>query len=322
MELDSFPRYPLEEWTALVEGCGGNPIHLPQVHFAEWPDDQLRFLVYRAGGRVVACGPAFLNTGRRGFALSRTRSLELPTPPARSGGSPGERREIYEGLIAHCLEAGCRRLEIGHAWGDSLMDIEAMSGHVTNAVTEFVLDVEPDLEALLRGMHKNHRKNIHRAERRGLTIRAANTLEALLDLRRMQEAAADRRESRGDGFAVRDAGYFRRAHERVYSKGIGEVLLAFSGEECVGALAYLSTSRRAITVRSGCTAKGHEEYAMYLLHLALLKRAKERGWCEVNIGGVPAEAEAQDHPQHGLHEFKKGFGGRACLRTSVSMKVG
>ena len=49
--------------------------------------------------------------------------------------------------------------------------------------------------------------------------------------------------------------------------------------------------------------------------------ARARGLTRLNIGGVPEAAVNEDHPQHGLYEFKKGFGGDAYLRHSVSMKV-
>jgi hypothetical protein len=321
VEIQVLQRFPQEDWRLLVEQCGGNPLHLPQVYLDDRPEKALRFLVFSRAGSRVACGPAFLNMPRLHSILRRRRTLQLPTSPAGAKRSQEARREIYEGLVDQCRAMGCGRLIIGHAWGDSFRDLAPLSEHITDTIVEFVLDLRPDLDALLAGMHKVHRKNIRRAQRQGLTLRAESTLSALLHLRRLQLISAERAAARGQGFAVQDVEYFRRVHDRVYSKGVGEVLLAFMGEECVGALAYLSSGTKGITVRSGCTSKGYSAYAMYLLQFALLERAKEKGLLEINLGGVPAEAEDKSHSQHGLYEFKKGFGGPPFLRTAVSMNM-
>jgi hypothetical protein len=321
VEIQIHQQFPQEDWRRLVEQCGGNPLHLPQVYLSDRPEKALRFLVFSRAGSRVACGPAFLNTPRLHSILRRRRTLQLPTSLAGAKRSQEEKQGTYEGLVDQCRAMGCRRLVIGHAWGDSFQDVAPLSGHITDTIVEFVLDLRPDLDTLLAGMHKVHRKNIRRAQKQGLTLRVESTLSALLHLRRLQLTSAERAASRGQGFAVQGVEYFRRVHDRVYSKGVGEVLLAFMGEECVGALAYLSSGTKGITVRSGCTSKGYDAYAMYLLQFALLERAKKKGLLEINLGGVPAEAEREDYPQHGLYEFKRGFGGQPHLRNAISMNV-
>ena len=321
MEIQVHQQFPQADWRQLGEQCGGNPLHLPPVHISNRPEKSLRFLVFSRASSPVACGPVFLNMPRLRFILNRTPTLQLPTSLAMAKRSQEEKQEVYEELIEQCRAMGCHRLAIGHAWGDSFQDVSALSRHIMDTIVEFVLDLRPDLDTLLAGMHKVHRKNIRRARKRGLALRVESTLSALLHLRRLQLSSAERAASRGQGFTVRDVAYFRRVYNCVYSKGVGEILLAFMGEECVGALAYLSSGTKGLTVRSGCTSKGYDAYAMYLLQFALLERAKERGLQEINLGGVPAEAESEDHPQHGLYEFKKGFGGQPHLRNAILMNV-
>jgi hypothetical protein len=311
-----------EEWITLLRQCGGNPLHLPEVSFGDWPEASLRYLLFQEEGRVVACGPGFLGSSST-LRPWRRPALELPTPPAGAGAC-GERgrREIYQALLEHCRRAGIGRLGIGHSWGDSFGDLESFRGSITDSVTEFILDLRPGPDSILAGMHKTYRRNIGRARRQGLQVRGESTLDALYHLRRVQLDSSERASSQGRGFAVRDPDYFQKVHQRIYAEGTGEVLLAMAGEECVGALAWLAFGGRGMTVRSGCTTDGYERYAMYLLHGALLERAGERGLLEVNLGGVPAAAAAEDHPQHGLYQFKKGFGGEPRTRTSVMVKVG
>jgi lipid II:glycine glycyltransferase (peptidoglycan interpeptide bridge formation enzyme) len=49
--------------------------------------------------------------------------------------------------------------------------------------------------------------------------------------------------------------------------------------------------------------------------------ARARGLTRLKTGGVSEEAVNENHPQHGLYEFQKGFSGDAYLRYSVSMKI-
>jgi len=317
LALRMLERVPDGSWRDLVERCGGHPLHLPQVHLGDRSEKGLRYLVFHRGQDEVACAPAFVSTPSLHRLRGRPRLLTLPTSPALAASAAAERQEIYGRLIEGCRAMGCRRLAVEHAWGDDLTDVPPLAASITIRVVEFVLDLQPPLDDLLAGMHKAHRKNIRRAEKLGLQVRAETSLTALEELRRLQQVSAGRSAERGSGFAVRDAAYYRRVHERVYGAGIGEVLLAYSGEACVGALAYLQAAGKGITVRSGCTSAGYESYAMYLLHHALLGRAKALGLRRLNLGGVPAEAEGESHPQHGLYEFKRGFGGIAQLRTAV-----
>jgi hypothetical protein len=325
MELRALEAYPDGEWEALLEQCGGNPLHLPQVHLPSPAGIRPQYLLFDQAGSVVACGLALVGTRRRFRLFSPTRAFELVTPPASRGLAPQTRLEIYGTLLDHCRREGYHRLVIGHTWGDCLADVAPFAPHITDSYVEFVLNLEPSVDDILAGMHKNHRKNINRAQTRGLTVRLESSLPALLHLRQMQLASAERAASRQHGFAVPDEEFFRQVHEHVYSKGLGEVLLAFAQDECVGALAYLSRGTRGMTVRSGCTREGGDAYAMYLLHFALLKRAKEKGLLEMNHGGVPAEAEHPTHAQHGLYTFKTGFGGQQHIRSAVTLnpqKVG
>jgi hypothetical protein len=316
--LDAFPD---PQWRQLVEACQGNPLHLHQVHLGDRDEKDLRYLIFDRNDAAVACAPAFVSTPHLHRLRGKVRTLELPTAAATAMREPGELEEVYRRLIEGCRVLGCGRLVVGHGWGECFDGWPALGGHITERVVEFVLDLGAPLDELLAGMHKAHRKNIRRAEKLGLTVRVETTPEALEQLRQVQLVSAGRSTDRGHGFAVRDANYYRRVHERVYGAGLGEVLLAFQGNDCVGALAYLHLGTKGITVRSGCTRAGYETYAMYLLEHSLLARAKELGLRELNLGGVPADAEGENHPQHGLFEFKRGFGGRSWLRTAAAMDL-
>ena len=42
------------------------------------------------------------------------------------------------------------------------------------------------------------------------------------------------------------------------------------------------------------------------------------GW---NIGGVPATAREAGHPQHGLYDYKRYYGGKELMHTSPKIEI-
>ena len=60
---------------------------------------------------------------------------------------------------------------------------------------------------------------------------------------------------------------------------------------------------------------------MYLLQYELLRDLKQRGFEELNIGGVPLAASESGHPQHGLFDYKRYYGGKPCVRSRVTLQL-
>jgi lipid II:glycine glycyltransferase (peptidoglycan interpeptide bridge formation enzyme) len=190
-----------------------------------------------------------------------------------------------------------------------------------NRSLEFELGLDRPAEEIMAGMDRYHRKNVRRAERAGVSVVFDTSLDALLLLRELQVSSSTRGEEKGNPFGVRDPEYFHRAYELVYAPGWGEVAFARVGEKTVAGLAYLVAGNRAITVRSGATPLGYEANAMYILQHEVLIRLGKKGVHQINLGAVPLGATEPQHPQHGLYDFKKGFGGTPRPRTRITLPV-
>ena len=310
---------PAPEWEALVAACGGNPLHLPALHFAEHDPGRLFQLRFRQGSDVVACAAGF-GLARRVWRFDlRPRVLLLPTAPAIARAELA--RDVHTALVAFARGRGFGRLVVQPASSPDLAAIDFLAPYASAALVEFVLDLTREPEEIVMGMHKVHRKNVRRARASGLVVQEDSSLDGLLRLREMQLVSSQRAAEREHGFAVRDASWFRRLHEHVYATGVGHVLFARQDGQPVAALAYVSAARRALTVRSGSLPQGYETRAMYLLHDELIRTLHAQGVVELNLGGVPHAATDPTHPQSGLHEFKAGFGGAACIRTGVDVPL-
>jgi lipid II:glycine glycyltransferase (peptidoglycan interpeptide bridge formation enzyme) len=197
----------------------------------------------------------------------------------------------------------------------------AFSSHVSEVLVEFVLDLDRAPEAIEAGMHRVHRKNVRRATRDGVTVAPDSSLEGLLTLRSMQQSSSERSAQKGGGFTVRDRSFFERLHKTVYAPGRGELLFAYRDGKTLAGLAYVTGAGRSITVRSGSTPEGYALQAMYVLQSSVIDRARERGLRALNLGGVPEAAATPDHPQRGLYEFKRGWGGHETHSEGIHMTV-
>ena len=319
IEMDTRPHMDPQEWEGIVRACGGHPLHLPDVHEVDYAESDRMHLLFLHGSRPVGCALAYrLAAGR---FRKKPRTLLLPAPPALCAEAVADLEDVYRRILELARGLGHDELVIQPHWDTHLNTLSLLSSHVNEVVIEFVLDVSRDREAIDANVHRVHRKNVRRAERDGVTVELNRSLDGLLALRDMQQVSSARSAERGGGFSVRDRSFFERLHDRLYSRGRGELLLAIHNQKAVAGLAYLIGAGRAMTVRSGSTQEGYDLRAMYLLQSHVIDRVRERGILELNLGGVPEGAEEEGHPQHGLYDFKRGWGGTEQRSSGIRMAV-
>lgn len=309
-----------DEWEALVRHCGGNGLHLPQVHEVRYDPSKIHRWVFDSGDQAAGCALACeIDVPRLKGLLGRSRHLVLPTAPAvRESGSAGE---VRRALFQHARDADFDRLIVQPLYSRWLVGDEDLEAYRTSDVTEFVVDLRGGEDAVLAAMHKNHRKSVRRAGRDGVEVVEDSSREGLLKLRELQLASADRAEEKTEGFGVPDEQFFHRLYERVYKPGLGSVLFAQHDGQTLAALAWIEGGGRAQTIRSGSLPEGYRNRAMYLLYWELMTRLIARGSIELNAGGVPTEAADESHPQAGLYEFKNGFGGSPVRRYGLDIPL-
>jgi hypothetical protein len=309
-----------DAWSKALAECAGGPLHLPGVQRVDHDEDQLQLLRYVRSGELVACGLAIVIEHRRARGLLRgPRSLHLPSAPAIA--VPAYAPEVRAALFDHARAQRCERVEVQASGSEWLVGDDDLERFRTETITEFVLDLGAGPDAVESAMHRQHRKNIRRAERAGLVVEQEDSLQGLLELRQMQLVSSERASERSGGFGVRDEQAFERMHRHVYASGDGHVLFARIEDRRVAALAWIETADQAQTVRSGSSPEGYQLRAMYLLYDALIRRCVGTGRRILNAGGVPAAAARPDHGQFGLYEFKSGFGGRPVDRHALDIEL-
>ncbi|MFX0196600.1 MAG: lipid II:glycine glycyltransferase FemX [Candidatus Hodarchaeota archaeon] len=319
IKVEAYKDFDQSEWRSVIMSLEGNVFHLPEVWLPENEASAVRYLVFTAESKIVgAC--VGVCQGKRFLKLVKSSdTLFLPTVPAISREDGGEDQDIYDALIGFSAQAGFKTLTVGVRWGSDFSGNPKLSEFINQHLIEFTIDLRRDMDAIIKSFHKKHRKNIRKAESSSISIITDNSLEGFLDLRKLQEASSVRASTKGNVYQLQNDKHYIDAHRNIYQKGLGTVMFARKDGKTVAGLAYLFFGHKAVTVRSGATPEGYALCAPYYLQYELIRRIREEGYSILDIGGVPKDAVDPSHPQHGLYQFKKGFGALPNLRTGLSI---
>ena len=291
------------DWAEALEACGGTFFHAPPVLEVSLPPGEPVYARLLQGPRILAVA---LGVAVRCRLSRRARHLRFAALPAAAPGVDGGRAaaRLAELLAARgaaevAMESFGARGEAGAAAG----------GEPGRARTEFVLPLQEGSDALLMRMRPTHRRHVRQGERAGWRLRVPRGGDALRLLAAVREGASGRAAARGDGFDTGEvAAAFGGGWDPAAPWGVatfaaydGDVPLAAAGVGWAGGQSYLLTG--------GSTPEGYRGSAAHWLVWRMMGELAAAGLARHNLGGVPADAVAADHPAHGLYEYKRGYGG-------------
>lgn len=164
------------------------------------------------------------------------------------------------------------------------------------------LDLTDGLEAVFAGFRSDYRNRIRKSEKRGVTVRGAESpadWQAFYEL--LVETAA-RQE-----FGIRAKSYFDAIAEELTGACAARLFLAEREGRAVGAILCVAYGPTTWYLYGGMNDEGREHYSGYLLQWEAIRWAHERGCRVYDFRGV-APPEAVDSPLYGLNRFKSGFG--------------
>lgn len=167
----------------------------------------------------------------------------------------------------------------------------------------WVLNVTASEDDLLKGMRKNTRYAIRKAEKDGVECVSSTNMA---DFERFWSVYMDT--VTRQKFVPYSEKYLRAEFETFLKSG--QALLWFGryqGEDIATAF-VVYTANSGFYHHGASTHKFPAVSASELLQWAAIKEAKKRGCVQYNFWGVVPET-AQEHPWYGLSRFKRGFGG-------------
>jgi len=184
-----------------------------------------------------------------------------------------------------------------------------------------LIDLHGSEEDWLARMSKKTRACFRSAERGGVTAQVSNDVSAFYDL--LEETG------QRDAFGVHTRAYYNQAHAAFAARGEVALILAYwEGRPLAGLMAF-AHGTRAWYLYAASRGEQRQLNPTYLLQLAAMRWAAQKGCLEYDLYGVPdadeETLEAQFTERHdglwGVYGYKRKFGGRLVRSAGAWERV-
>jgi lipid II:glycine glycyltransferase (peptidoglycan interpeptide bridge formation enzyme) len=213
-----------------------------------------------------------------------------------------------QGAIALHLELG---QEAATAAGElalkRLAEWQVRPARAIQPLRTIVLDLSPPEERLLAQMKEKWRYNVRLAGRKGVTVRAAETLEDVQAWYNLLRITSER-----DQFGIHTFAYYRRIWELFAPHNEVRLFLAeYDGQLLAGI--FVGLFARLAIYLYGASSNGQRQLMPnYLLQWEAIRWAKQQGAEQYDFWGIP-ETDDESEAMAGVYRFKRGWGGRIAL---------
>lgn len=216
---------------------------------------------------------------------------------------------FLEAIESKIKSLGCVRVTLNSNMSANSSFAPVAHGYETAERLEFLADLSRDEDALWNAIAKDQRARIRKLERDGIVLEQSGDREDLYGLRVARESAQQRRTERGQGYELpKSDAFYERIHTDLVMPGIANLFVARGEQDIVAAILFGAFNGRAYSIFSGSTKEGYKMGAQSGLYWTAVKYFRERGFLELNRGGLPASAELEDDALHGIYRFKKRLG--------------
>jgi lipid II:glycine glycyltransferase (peptidoglycan interpeptide bridge formation enzyme) len=165
----------------------------------------------------------------------------------------------------------------------------------------FRLPINKDIESIFGDFHSKTRYNIRLAERKGVTVREANSKEDLQVFYEVLKETAER-----DNFLIREYSYYEIIWDLMVQKGIAKLYLAEFEDKIIAGTLFFIFGRITWYIYGASSNSYRNVMPNYLLQWKMIKFAKEKGCDIYDFRGISGDLNP-DNPLYGLYRFKKGF---------------
>lgn len=174
----------------------------------------------------------------------------------------------------------------------------------------FFLDLQQSEEDLLRNMRYNTRYNVRKAQKQGIEVWEAGP-EQLEDWYQLHVDTAIRQDI---PFSSREFFETMVARQDEAEEGVQlKLLMAGKAGEHHAAMFLALSKTRGVYLYGASSSDRQQMLASYALQWEAIKTAKRAGCKEYDMFGSAPNLD-RNHPLHGVHVYKKGFGGNLYHR--------
>ena len=162
---------------------------------------------------------------------------------------------------------------------------------------EYSFDLTRSLDELFNAFHSTRRKEVRRAEKRGVIVQEVNMTEAMNMVRHFHNLSMERR---GIPVSPPKDPVIAARHE-LLSSGRVHVLVSYWQGQPEGAMVLGLFNGQAYGLEGGSSDQGNRNFSMTHLTWTAVGLFKERGAVCLSLGGAKEDEE-------GLRKFKQEFG--------------
>jgi CelD/BcsL family acetyltransferase involved in cellulose biosynthesis len=198
--------------------------------------------------------------------------------------------ELTDDLVVLCQEDGIPMMEL-RAKFLTHPSIQRYSHHVLHTIC-----LEHDVDSVFSRLHSMHKRNIKKAKKGGIRViegTTDNELEVFYNLHLQTR--------RRQGVPIQPRKFFELLVRNILDQGLGFVLLAYTGDECVAGGVFLHW-QHTLTYKYGASNElGRNLRANNLLMWFAIRWGCENGYQVFDMGKT-------DQANTGLRQFKSRWG--------------
>lgn len=167
----------------------------------------------------------------------------------------------------------------------------------------FVLDVTPSEEELLKNMHPKTRYNLRLAEKKGVKVEERVDDEAFKIYLDLYFETTRRQNYHGH-----DKNYHKKVWETLKKEGMVRLLIAFYNNEPITAWMLINFKDTLYYPYGGSSNKYRDVMSNNLVAWEAIRLAKKLKLKKFDMWGALSPNPNPSHPHYGFHRFKQGYG--------------
>lgn len=283
-------------WGELKASAGWHPLRL-----ALWNGTQIM-----AAAQVLCRGAAHL-------PLQAGHLAYIPKGPVIDWADPPICQAFFAQLNSQLRRRGALalRMELAQrielATNDKMMEsfISTQFYPVTpiQPVRTILLDLTADEATLLARMKEKWRYNLRLAERKGVKVRAAQSVEDIQAWYNLMQITSER-----DQFGIHTLDYYLQAWRIFTPRHQGCLLLAECEGQLLAGIFVSLYAKQGIYLYGASSNEQRNLMPNYLLQWEAIRWAKTQGAKQYDFWGIPA-TDAETEAMAGVYRFKSGWGG-------------
>jgi lipid II:glycine glycyltransferase (peptidoglycan interpeptide bridge formation enzyme) len=170
-------------------------------------------------------------------------------------------------------------------------------------VRTILLDLTADEATLLARMKEKWRYNLRLAERKGVKVRAAQSVEDIQAWYNLMQITSER-----DQFGIHTLDYYLQAWRIFNPRQQGRLFLAECEGQLLAGIFVSLYAKQGIYLYGASSNEQRNLMPNYLLQWEAIRWAKAQGAKQYDFWGIPA-TDAEAEAMAGVYRFKSGWGG-------------